>query len=122
MANQEASVSPEVDLEITAFTLGVYNGDWQSDTIGSAMMPETVQEALSYCLEQTCSPAYSHIGGLQFGLALVDDVASLLSLGGPALICMVYDLQKMILAAERELKPEKQRKLRKSEIKTKLKL
>ncbi|XP_022736381.1 zinc finger HIT domain-containing protein 2-like [Durio zibethinus] len=117
------------------FTLRVYNGDWQSDAIGSAMMilsiscvlgqagqPETVREAVSYCLEQTCSPVYRHIGGLQFGLALVDDVASLLSLGGPALICMLCDLQKIILAAERELKSEKQRKLRKSEMKSKLKL
>ncbi|XVF12905.1 hypothetical protein REPUB_Repub08aG0160200 [Reevesia pubescens] len=117
------------------FTLRVYNGDWQCDAIGSAMVvlsiscvlgqagqPESVQEALSYCLEQTCSPAYRHMGGLQFGLALVDDVASLLSLGGPALISMLCDLQRMILAGERELKSEKQRKLRKSEIKSKLKL
>ncbi|OMP02861.1 SHQ1 protein [Corchorus olitorius] len=117
------------------FTLRVYNGDWQSDAIGSTMVvlsiscvlgqagqPETVRQALSYCLEHTCSPAYRHIGGLQFGMALVDDVASLLSLGGPALICMLCDLQRMILAAERELKSEKQRKLRKSEIKSKLKL
>ncbi|XWS50141.1 hypothetical protein CRYUN_Cryun12cG0063300 [Craigia yunnanensis] len=117
------------------FTLRIYNGDWQSDAIGSAMVvlsiscvlgqagqPDTVRETLSYCLEQTCSPAYRHIGGLQFGLALVDDVASLLSLGGPALICMLCDLQRMILAGERELKSEKQRKLRKSEIKSKLKL
>ncbi|XWS48760.1 hypothetical protein CRYUN_Cryun13aG0103900 [Craigia yunnanensis] len=103
------------------FTLHVYNGDWQSDAIGSAMMvlsiscvlgqagqPETVREALSYYLEQSCSPAYQHIGGLQFGLALVNDVASLLSLGGPALICMLFDLQSIILVRESELKPEKQ--------------
>ncbi|XP_021283609.1 zinc finger HIT domain-containing protein 2 isoform X2 [Herrania umbratica] len=117
------------------FTLRVYNGDWQSDAIGSAMVvlsiscvlgqagqPETVREALSYCLEQTCSPAYRHIGGLQFGLVLVDDVATLLSLGGPALICMLFDLQRMIQAGEEELKSEKPRKLRKAEIKSKLKL
>ncbi|XVF53139.1 hypothetical protein PTKIN_Ptkin05aG0076200 [Pterospermum kingtungense] len=117
------------------FTLRVYNGDWQSDAMGSAMVvmsisyvlgqsgqPETLQETLSYCLEQTCSPAYRHIGGLQFGLALVDDVASLLSLGAPALICMLSDLQRMIQAGERELKSEKRRKLRKSEMKNKLKL
>lgn len=174
MADQEASVSPEEDLETNepsgipvspqtplpslgklistdpspllavhlvdivysyCFTLRVYNGDWQSDAIGSAMVvlsissvlgqggqPETVREALSYCLEQTCSPAYRHIGGLQFGLALVDDIASMLSLGTPALICMLCDLQRMMLAGERELKSEKQRKLRKSEIKSKLKL
>ncbi|GMJ06286.1 hypothetical protein like AT5G63830 [Hibiscus trionum] len=117
------------------FTLRIYNGDWQSDALGSAMVvlsiscvlgqaghPETVREALCYCLEQTCSPAYRHIGGLLFGLALVDDVANLLSLGGPALICMLCDLQRMIVAAERELKSEKQRKLRQSEMKSKLKL
>ncbi|XVE64631.1 hypothetical protein DITRI_Ditri07aG0116000 [Diplodiscus trichospermus] len=117
------------------FTLRIYNGDWQSDALGSAMVvlsisyvlgqagqPETMPEILSYCLEQTCSPAYRHIGGLQFGLALVDDAANLLSLGAPALICMLCDLQRMILAGERELKSEKQRKLRKSEIKSKLKL
>ncbi|TYG42721.1 hypothetical protein ES288_D12G280000v1 [Gossypium darwinii] len=117
------------------FTLRVYNGDWQSDAVGSAMVvlsissvlgqagqPETVQEALCYCLEQTCSPAYRHIGGLQFGLALVDDITNLLSLGSPALICMLCYLQRMIMAAGRELKSEKQRKLRKSETKSKLKL
>ncbi|KAG8476451.1 hypothetical protein CXB51_033369 [Gossypium anomalum] len=117
------------------FTLRVYNGDWQSDAVGSAMVvlsissvlgqagqPETVQEALCYCLEQTCSPAYRHIGGLQFGLALVDDITNLLSLGSPALICMLCDLQRMIMAAEGELTSEKQRKLRKSETKSKLKL
>ncbi|KAL4383587.1 hypothetical protein GQ457_15G011220 [Hibiscus cannabinus] len=117
------------------FTLRAYNGDWQSDALGSAMVvlsiscvlgqaaqPETVREVLCCCLEQTCSPAYRHIGGLQFGLTLVDDVTSFLSLGGPALICMLCDLQTMIVAAERELKSEKQSKLRKSEMKNKLKL
>ena len=32
--------------------------------------PDTGRETLSYCLEQTCSPAYRHIGGLQSGLVL----------------------------------------------------
>ncbi|KAE8662018.1 hypothetical protein F3Y22_tig00113721pilonHSYRG00093 [Hibiscus syriacus] len=117
------------------FTLRMYNGDWQSDAVGSAMVvlsissvlgqagqPETLSEALCYCLEQTCSPAYRDIGGFQFGLTIVDDVTSLLSLGGPALVCMLCDLQRMIVAAERELKSEKQRKPRKSEMKNKLKL
>ncbi|KAE8727324.1 hypothetical protein F3Y22_tig00005465pilonHSYRG00052 [Hibiscus syriacus] len=117
------------------FTLRMYNGDGQSDAIGSAMVvlsissvlgqagqPETVSEALCYCLEQTCSPAYRDIGGFQFGLTIVDDVTSLLSLGGPALVCMLCDLQRMIVAAERELKSEKQRKPRKPEMKNKLKL
>ena len=54
------------------FTQRLYNGDWQSDAIGSetvvlsvssvlgqAGQPETVLEALSYCLERTCSPEYT---------------------------------------------------------------
>ncbi|CAK7335799.1 unnamed protein product [Dovyalis caffra] len=116
------------------FTLRLYNGDWQSDAIGSATVvlsvssvlgqagqPETVLEALSYCLERTCSPEYKHMGGLQFGMGLVDDVQHLLSLGGPALICLLYDLQKMLRAGEEELKAEKTRNS-KSDIRSKLKL
>ncbi|KAG6791554.1 hypothetical protein POTOM_000677 [Populus tomentosa] len=54
------------------FTQRLYNGDWHSDAIGSetvvlgvssvlgqAGQPETVLEALSYCLERTCSPEYT---------------------------------------------------------------
>lgn len=113
------------------FTLRLYNGDWQSDALGAASVvlsvssvlgqvgqPETVLEALSYCLEQTCSPAFRHMGGVQFGLAVIDDVVSLLSLEDSALICMLCDLQRLIKAGERELKSEKSRK---AEIKRKLK-
>lgn len=116
------------------FTLRLYNGDWQSDVIGSAMVvlsmssvlgqagqPETVLEALSYCLERTCSPEYRPMGGLEFGLGLIDDVINLLSLGSAALICLLCDLQRMIQAGQRELKAEKPRKSR-SEIRSKLKL
>lgn len=116
------------------FTLRVYNGDWQSDAIGSATVlltissvlgqggqPETVPEALSHCLEQTCSPDFRHMGGARFGLGLMDDVVSLLSLGGSALVCLLCDLQRLIQAAERELKREKPRKLKRTEIKSKLK-
>ncbi|XP_065858504.1 uncharacterized protein [Euphorbia lathyris] len=114
------------------FTLRLYNGDWQSDTIGSATVllsissvlgqggqPETVMEALSYCLEQTCSPDYRHMGSLQFRLGLIDDVISLLSLGNSALVCALCDMQRLIEAGERELKAEKAGK---SEIRRKLKL
>ncbi|KAF3434212.1 hypothetical protein FNV43_RR25315 [Rhamnella rubrinervis] len=114
------------------FTLRLYNGDWQSDAIGSAMVmlsvssvlgqggqPETVLEALSYCLEQTCSPAYRHMGGLQFGVGLIDDVVSVLTLGCPALLCLLCDLQRLAQAGERELKSEKSRR---SETRSKLKL
>lgn len=117
------------------FTLRLYNGDWQSDAIGSAMVvlsvssvlgqggqPETVLEALSYCLEQVCSPAYKQTGGLQLGLTLIDDVISLLSLGGPALVCSLCDLQRLIQAGERELKSEKPNKSRRVEIRRQLKL
>lgn len=115
------------------FTLRLYNGDWQSDALGSAMMtfsvssvlgqggqPESVQEALSYCLEQTCT-SYKDMGGLQFGLIVIDDVISLLSLGGFALVCALCDLQRLIQAGERELKTEKTRKSSKVETRSKLK-
>ncbi|ONI07553.1 hypothetical protein PRUPE_5G127300 [Prunus persica] len=117
------------------FTLRLYNGDWLSDATGSAMVllsvssvlgqggqPETVLEALSYCLEQTCSPAFRQMGGLQFGLGLIDDVITLLTLGTPALLCLLSDLQRMVQAGERELKSEKPRKSRRAEIRSKLKV
>ncbi|XP_004306207.1 PREDICTED: uncharacterized protein LOC101296316 [Fragaria vesca subsp. vesca] len=69
------------------FSLRLYNGDYQSDATGSAMVvlsvssilghggqPEIVLEALSYCLEQIFSPSFKQMGGLQFGLGLEDDV------------------------------------------------
>ncbi|RVW91688.1 Zinc finger HIT domain-containing protein 2 [Vitis vinifera] len=117
------------------FTLRIYNGDWRSDALGSAMvllsissvlgqagLPETILEAVSHCLEQTCSPAYRHLGGLQFGLGLLDDVITLLSLGSPALVCSLCDLQRLIQAGERELKLGKPRKSKRPDIRSKLKL
>lgn len=116
------------------FTLRLYNGDWQSDALESTMVllsvssvlgkggqPETVLEALLHCLEQTSSPAYRHMGGLQFGLGLLDDVISLLNIGGAALVCLLCDTQRLIQAAEKELKSEKLHKSKKVEIKNKLK-
>ncbi|XP_010275972.1 PREDICTED: zinc finger HIT domain-containing protein 2 isoform X2 [Nelumbo nucifera] len=116
------------------FTLRLYNGDWQSDALGSAMVvlslssvlgqggqPETVSEAVSHCVEQTCSPAYKHVGGLRFGLGLLDDIVVLLSLGGAALVCLLCDLQRIIQTGERELKSEKQRKLKRTEMRNNLK-
>jgi len=116
------------------FTLRLYNGDWQSDAcgavmvilsvssvLGQAVQPQSVLEAVSCCLEQTCSPAFRHVGGLQFGFAVVDDVTSLFSLGGVALVCALCDLQRLIQAAERELKSEKPRKANRTEVKSKLK-
>nr|XP_043629454.1 zinc finger HIT domain-containing protein 2 [Erigeron canadensis] len=116
------------------FTLRLYNGDWESDPIGSASVilsislvlgqggqPETVSEAISYCLEQTCSPAFRHMGGSQFGLGVLDDVTSLLSLGGDALVCGICDLHRMMSVALREVKMEKTLDIKRREIKGKLK-
>ena len=38
---------------------------------------QAVRQALSYCLEQICSPTFRWMGDLQFGHGLVDDVISL---------------------------------------------
>lgn len=116
------------------FTLRLYNGDWKSDAFESATTlltvssvlgqlahPETVFEALLNCLERTCSTAYKHMGGLPFGLMLLDDVTCLLYLGSAALVCLLYDLQKMIQAAEIQLKLEKMNKSKRAELKTKFK-
>ncbi|CAM8879553.1 unnamed protein product [Rhodiola kirilowii] len=124
-----------VDITYTyCFVLRLYNGDWQSDTIGSAMavlsfssvfgqgaQPESVLEVVSHCLEQTCSPDYRHMGGLQFGLGVLDDVVELLLLGRPGLICALCDLQKLIQAAERDLKSVKNVGVKKTELRAKLK-
>lgn len=116
------------------FTLRLYNGDWKADPLESATVllsvssvldqsrqPETVLEVLSHCLEKTCSPAYKQMGGLQFGLRLIDDVIHLLDLGCNALVCLLCDTQRLTQAAERELKSEKLHKTKKAELKGKLK-
>ncbi|KAK9072107.1 hypothetical protein SSX86_008539 [Deinandra increscens subsp. villosa] len=116
------------------FTLRLYNGDWESDPVDSAMVvlnislvlgqsgqPETVSEVLSYCLEQTRSPAFRHIGGSEFGLGILDDVANLLSLGGDGLICALCDLHRMLKAGLGEIKTEKARNVTRTEMKGKLK-
>ncbi|KAI8533617.1 hypothetical protein RHMOL_Rhmol10G0023400 [Rhododendron molle] len=118
------------------FTLRFYNGDWQLDPIrasivvlsvssvlGEGGQPESVSEALSHFLEQTCSPCFRHMGGLQFGLGLLDDVIALVSLGGAALVCLLCDIRRLVQAAQGELKSEKPRKSRRGEIiRSKLKL
>eukprot|EP00268_Persea_americana_P010179 TRINITY_DN14116_c1_g1_i2.p1 TRINITY_DN14116_c1_g1~~TRINITY_DN14116_c1_g1_i2.p1 ORF type:complete len:405 (+),score=72.01 TRINITY_DN14116_c1_g1_i2:304-1518(+) len=119
-----------VDIIYTyCFTLRLYNGDWQSNALDAAMVvlgissvlgdagqPESVAEALAYCLEKTCSTAYKHAGGLWFGLILINDIISLLSLGRAALVCSLCDLQRLIQAGEMELKSEKGRKAKKGEM------
>ncbi|XP_015697191.1 zinc finger HIT domain-containing protein 2 isoform X2 [Oryza brachyantha] len=102
------------------FTLRLYNGDWSSDPFGASTValsvskvmgedakPETVSEALTACIEETCSPAYRHTGGFRFATGLVDDVLSLLSLGGNALVCALCDFRRLIHTGERMLKAEK---------------
>ncbi|XP_058728464.1 uncharacterized protein LOC131600298 [Vicia villosa] len=116
------------------FTLRLYNGDWRSDPIGSVMVvlsvssvlgqggqPETVLEALTHCLEQVCSPAYRHMGGLQFGLGVIDDVINLLSLGSPAMVCALCDMRRLIQEGDKEAKSEKPRKFRRNEIRSAIK-
>ncbi|KAG7607186.1 putative Zinc finger HIT domain-containing protein [Arabidopsis thaliana] len=109
------------------FTLRIYNGEWQSDSLGAATMvltvssvlghngqPETIKEVLSFCLEQTCSSAYKNLGGgLKFGLNLVDDVICFLSLGSGAMVCLLGDLQRLILGAIKEVKSSSGRDLKK---------
>ncbi|OIV89259.1 hypothetical protein TanjilG_24113 [Lupinus angustifolius] len=117
------------------FTLRLYNGDWKSDALGSVMVvlsvssvlgqggqPETVLESLSHCLEQICSPAYRHMGGLQFGLSVVDDVISLLALGSSALVCALCDMHRLIQEGGKEAKSENPRKMRRNEIRSTIKL
>nr|GEU86977.1 zinc finger HIT domain-containing protein 2 isoform X2 [Tanacetum cinerariifolium] len=69
-----------------------------SSVLGHNGQPETVSEALSYCLEQMCSPAFRHMGGSQFGLGILEDVVSLMSLGGDGLVCGLCDLHRKIRA------------------------
>ncbi|EOA13462.1 hypothetical protein CARUB_v10026505mg [Capsella rubella] len=109
------------------FTLRIYNGEWQSDSLGSATMvlsvssvlgqnaqPETIKKVLAFCLEQTCSSAYKNLGGgLKFGLSLVDDVICLLSLGSGAIVCLLCDLQRLIHVAIQEVKSSSGRDLKK---------
>lgn len=117
------------------FTLRLYNGDWQSDPTGAASVvlsissvlgkgsnPETVLEAVSYNLQETCSPEFKHMGGLKFGFSLLDDVVSLVSLGGGSLVCALCDLRRMIQAAEKEIKSEKSKRAKREDMKRKLKL
>ncbi|RLN40615.1 zinc finger HIT domain-containing protein 2 [Panicum miliaceum] len=102
------------------FTLRLYNGDWHSDPLGASTValsmskvmgedakPETVPEALTACIEETCSPAYRHTGGFRFAIRLVDDIISILSLGHNALVCTLSDYHRLIEAGKSMLKAEK---------------
>ncbi|TVU31969.1 hypothetical protein EJB05_23685 [Eragrostis curvula] len=115
------------------FTLRLYNGDWRSDPLGASTValsmskvmgedakPETVPEALSACIEETCSPAYRHTGGFRFAIGLVDDIITLLSLGHNALLCALCDFRRLIQAGESMLKAAKVGKTEKAQSSLKL--
>lgn len=115
------------------FTLRLYNGDWRCDPLGAAMValsvsaileegrqPATVAEALGHSLGRTCSPEYKHAGGLRLGQILLDDTIGLLFLGRDALVCLLFDLQRLILAGETILRSEKMRREKKVEARSKL--
>lgn len=102
------------------FTLRLYNGDWRFDPLGAATVvlavssvlggdghPETVSEALASCMERTCSASFRDAGGLKFGLIVIDDAISLLSLGANAIICLLCDLRRLFRAGEATLKSER---------------
>lgn len=93
-----------------------------SSVLGQGGHPEAVLETVSYCLEQICSPAYRHMGGLQFGFGLIDDVISLLSLGTSALVCSLSDLRSLVRVRESEFKSEKPKNSRRVDFRSKLKL
>lgn len=105
------------------FTLRFFNGDWNSDPLDAAMvclslsavlsqvaLPETVSEALSKCLETSCSVSFKHAGGLRFGICLFDDVHALLRLGRAALVCTLMDLYRLLEAAAKVVKGERSKK------------
>ncbi|KAG9153065.1 hypothetical protein Leryth_012321 [Lithospermum erythrorhizon] len=69
-----------------------------SSVLGEGGLPETVSQALSHCLEQTCSPAFRHTG-----------------------VCLLSDLRRLIQASRRDKNLEEEDTLRRKEFKNKLK-
>jgi len=128
------------------FTLRLYNGDWHSDPLGACnngdwhsdplgactvalsmskvmgedAKPETVPEALTACIEETCSPAYRHTGGFRFAIGLLDDIVSILSLGHNVLVCTLSDFHRLIEAGKSMLKAEKVGKMESTQSSSKL--
>ncbi|CAN6289012.1 unnamed protein product [Urochloa humidicola] len=115
------------------FTLRLYNGDWHSDPLGASTValsmskvmgedakPETVPEALTACIEETCSPAYRHTGGFRLAIGLVDDIITILSLGHNALVCALSDFHRLIEAGRSMLKVEKMGKTQSAQSSSKL--
>uniref|UniRef100_A0A0A9FL50 Uncharacterized protein n=1 Tax=Arundo donax TaxID=35708 RepID=A0A0A9FL50_ARUDO len=88
--------------------------------MGEDAKPETVPEALTACIEETCSPAYRHAGGFRFAIELVDDIIIILSLGHNVLVCALCDFRRLILAGEGMLKAEKVGKTEKAQSSLKL--
>ncbi|CAN6306124.1 unnamed protein product [Urochloa humidicola] len=115
------------------FTLRLYNGDWHSDPLGASTValsmskvmgedakPETVPEALTACIEETCSPAYRHTGGFRLAIGLVDDIITILSLGHNTLVCALSDFHRLIEAGRSMLKVEKVGKTQSAQSSSKL--
>ncbi|CAN6324800.1 unnamed protein product [Urochloa humidicola] len=115
------------------FTLRLYNGDWHSDPLGASTValsmskvmgedakPETVPEALTACIEETCSPAYRHTGGFRLAIGLVDDIITILSLGHNALVCALSNFHRLIEAGRSMLKVEKMGKTQSAQSSSKL--
>ena len=69
-----------------------------SAVLSQVALPETVSEALSRCLEISCSTSFKHAGGLRFGICLFDDVHARLRLGRASLVCVLMDLYRLLKA------------------------
>ena len=117
------------------FTARFYNGDWSYDAfdaakvclslshvLGLSASPETVSEALSGCVETTCSPLFKSIGGFNFALTLLDDTITLLYSGRCGVICALSELHRMFEKAAKDGKQGDRKNISKSIMQRKSKL
>lgn len=94
------------------FTLRLYNGEWTSDPFGAAVSllgismvlghgatPENADTALFGCLQRVCSAEWRDCGGVAYGVSVMGDVASIMDLGRPGVVCSLADCQRMVEAA-----------------------
>nr|AAG13436.1 hypothetical protein [Oryza sativa Japonica Group] len=72
-----------------------------------SFMRENVMDELKQMQPEDESKKKMHTGGFRFAIALVDDIISLLTLGGNALVCALCDFRRLIHIGERMLKAEK---------------
>ncbi|RHN81256.1 hypothetical protein MtrunA17_Chr1g0197061 [Medicago truncatula] len=103
----EVPLPPLMDILCSyCFTRCLCNGDWRSDPIGQRLYWKlSLISWRRYALHLTV-----HMGGLQFGLGVIDDVSSLPSLGNPAMVCALCDMRRLIHEGEKEVKSENPRK------------